>query len=422
MNEPFRRPTPHPQPAASLPGEPTSFPALPLGRVEVRRIRRGWIPGVMPLPQPAGETRSGVTGLGWPEQNAGKVPPINDRQRLILKLIVQEYVQSGRPVGSKALTERFALGVSSATIRNEMAELETNGFLQALHTSGGRVPTDLGYRYFVHTLMDAPEMSPSDQIMIRHQFRQVEAQLEQWVELAAVVLAETAGSVSVVTAPRPVTARLRHLELISLQPRTALLILVTQDSMVRQVMLRWPEESTQAELSALADEMVADLGGLAGNDIEVRTASLSGAKRFLAERIATTMTGLDGVEQVEVRQSGLENVLTQPEFAGAESQTLLEILRGGGFLSAMLPQVESGSGVQVFIGEENPSTELRRFGVVLATYGVGGEVSGLLGVLGPTRMAYGRSISSVRYMAHLMSGLVADLYGGPGETHERTLQ
>ena len=129
------------------------------------------------------------------------------------------------------------------------------------------------------------------------------------------------------------------------------------------------------------------------------------------DRIAATLVGLDAVEQVEIRHSGLENVLTQPEFAGAESQALLEILRGGGFLNAMLPQMETGPEVQVFIGDENPTTELRRFGVVLATYGLGGEVSGLLGVLGPTRMAYGRSISSVRYMAQLMSGLVSDLYG-----------
>ena len=296
-----------------------------------------------------------------------------------------------------------------------MAELETNGFLQSLHTSGGRVPTDLGYRYFVHLLMDPPELPSGDQIMIRHQFRQVEAQLEQWVELAAVVLAETARSVSVVTAPRPTVARLRHLELISLQPRLALLILVTQDSMVRQVMLRWPEDADQRQLSRLADELVDDLRGLAGAEIRSWVAAAMGSRRFVVDRIAATLMGLDAVEQVEIRHSGLENVLTQPEFAGAESQALLEILRGGGFLSAMLPQVESGSGVQVFIGDENPTSELRRFGVVLATYGVDGEVSGLLGVLGPTRMAYGRSISSVRYMAHLMSGLVADLYGNQGD-------
>ncbi len=393
------------------PGSSVFPPALGPGRRTVRTTV-STVSAMSPSRRPSTLPDGGE----WTRPSVFRDVTITDRQRLILKLIVQEYVQGGRPVGSKALTEKYVLGFSAATIRNEMAELESAGFVQSLHTSGGRVPTDLGYRYFVHMLMDAPELPSGDQIMIRHQFRQVEAQLEQWVELAAVVLAETARSVSVVTAPRPAVARLRHLELISLQPRLALLILVTQDSMVRQVMLRWPEDTDQVELSRMADELVTELGGMTVAEVTGQVARNSGSKRFVVERIAATLGALDAVEQVEIRHSGLENVLTQPEFAGAESQALLEILRGGGFLSALLPQVENGSGVQVFIGDENPTSELRRFGVVLATYGVGGEVSGLLGVLGPTRMAYGRSISSVRYMAHLMSGLVAELYGGQART------
>ncbi len=122
---------------------------------------------------------------------------LTQRQRAILKIIVQEYVHSGRAVGSKSLTERYALGVSPATIRNEMAELEAAGYVQHLHTSGGRIPTDTGYRYFVHNLMGDVELPSADQIMIRHQFRQVEFQLDQWVDFAASVLAETAGNVSI---------------------------------------------------------------------------------------------------------------------------------------------------------------------------------------------------------------------------------
>lgn len=396
-------------------GQPSGVPApraLSPGAIRTQVSDRAPVRGDAPgAPARRRHPEAGPAPVSWIDGGNFSGATITGRQRGILKLIVQEFVQTGRPVGSKTLTDKYVLGYSPATIRNEMAELETNGFLQSLHTSGGRVPTDLGYRYFVHMLMDAPELPSGDRIRIGHQFRQVEAQLEQWVELAAVVLAETARSVSVVTAPRPTVARLRHLELISLQPRLALLILVTQDSMVRQVMLRWPEDAGQTGLSGLADDLVAELRGLTGNEIAAQIGSASGPRRFTVERIAATLIGLDAVEQVEIRHSGLENVLTQPEFAGVESQALLEILRGGGFLSAMLPQLDSGSGVQVFIGDENPTTELRRFGVVLATYGVGGEVSGLLGVLGPTRMAYGRSISSVRYMSHLMSGLVADLYG-----------
>jgi len=335
---------------------------------------------------------------------------LTERQRAILKLIVQEHVASGRAVGSKTLTERYPVGVSSATIRNEMAALEEAGYVQQPHTSGGRVPTDTGYRYYVHHLMGAPELSSGDQIMIRHQFRQVEFQLDSWVDFAAAVLAETAGNVSIVSAPRTMIARLRHFELISLQPRLALLILVTQESVVRQMMLHLPEDMEQAELSRLADSLVTLTRGLDADEVNDLIAGASPVSRYVLEQITIGLRGLNSVERTQVRHSGIENILGQPEFAGDEAQSVLDLLRGGSLLGAVLPQLSVGNDVQVFIGDENPTDALRRFGVVMATYGIDGEVTGILGVLGPTRMAYWRSISSVRYMARLMSDLMEDLY------------
>ncbi len=128
-------------------------------------------------------------------------PAITQRQQQVLQLIVREHVSNGRPVGSKSLSERYSIGYSAATIRNEMAELEAAGYVDHLHTSGGRVPTDAGYRYFVGHLMDDVDLPAGDQIMIRHQFRQAETKLDEWPELAASVLAEIAGNVSVVTSP-----------------------------------------------------------------------------------------------------------------------------------------------------------------------------------------------------------------------------
>lgn len=337
---------------------------------------------------------------------------LTDRQRAILRLIVQEYVSTGRPVGSKALVERYGVRFSSATIRNEMAELEIGGFIQSPHTSGGRIPTDKGYRYFVHNLMGEVELPSNDQIMIRHQFRQVEVQLDQWMELAAATLAGVAGNVSVVTAPRLPTARLRHVELIALQPRLGLLILVTAEGTVRQMMVHWPTDVEQADLSPLADRFAHEFRGMNADEVITCEIGADAVALFVQEQIERALRGLDAAERTEVHHSGLELTLAQPEFAGvaAEAQALLGLLRGGSFLNAMLPSLDEGPDVQVFIGDENPAEGLRNFGVVLSTYGVGGEVTGVLGVVGPTRMAYGRSISSVRYMARLMSDLVADLY------------
>lgn len=338
---------------------------------------------------------------------------LTERQRVIMKLLVQEYVASGRPVGSKTLVERYPIGVSSATIRNEMVALEELGMVQQPHTSGGRIPTDRGYRYYVHHLMGSPQLSSGDQIMIRHQFRQVEAQLDSWVDFAAAVLAETAGNISIVTAPRSVVARLRHFELISLQSRLALLILVTQESAVRQMMVHLPEDADQAMLSRLTDAMVPVARGLSAADVEAQMGGATGLSRHVLEHIAAGLHGMGSVERTQIRHSGIENILGQPEFAGAEAYTVLELLRGGSLLGAVLPQMSLGREVQVFIGDENPTDALRRFGVVMATYGIDGEVTGILGVLGPTRMSYWRSISSVRYMAQLMSDLMEDLYSSP---------
>ena len=176
-------------------------------------------------------------------------PAITPRQQQVLQLIVREHVSNGKPVGSKFLSERYSIGYSAATIRNEMAELEAAGYVGHLHTSGGRVPTDAGYRYFVGHLMDEVDLPAGDQIMIRHQFRQAETKLDEWPELAASVLAEIAGNVSVVTSPRVGTARIRHLELISLQPKLALLILVTRESTVRQALVHLPTPVEQGERS-----------------------------------------------------------------------------------------------------------------------------------------------------------------------------
>ena len=336
---------------------------------------------------------------------------LSERQRMILRLVVREYVATGRPVSSKTLVEnsrdRCLVGhhpqrdvragrarVSGASAHLRRPGSDRSGISLLCRASDGRL-----------------RLPSSEQLTILHQFRQVELQLEQWIELAAATLARAAGNVSLVSAPIPQSPRLRHIELVSLQPRLGLVILVTTDGAVRQVMVHWPEDADQETLSPLADNLASSLRGLTADEVSARTAGATGLARAALDQIATALRGMM-TSGAPVRHSGLEHVLSQPEFSdAAEAQELIALLGGGSFLRAMLPRLEEGPGVQVFIGHENPADELRRLGVVVSTYGVDGEVVGVLGVVGPTRMAYDRSISSVRYMARLMSDLMADLRG-----------
>lgn len=336
---------------------------------------------------------------------------LTERQREILRLIVHDYVVGGRAVGSNALIERYPLEVSSATVRNEMVALERLGFIQHLHTSAGRIPTDQGYRYYVENFAAGSSLPAADQIMIRHQFRQVETQLENWLQLAASVLAGFARNVSLVTSPRSTVSRLRHFELLSLHERAILLILVTQESTVRQAMLHLPEQVTQEELSSCADRLNAMLGNMTADEAQTRVSGLEGLDRLIGEQLVDALESTQLTERTELHYHGIEHALQQPEFSATETaQQLFDLLRGGALLSELLPQLSDEDDIQIFIGDENSSAGLRPFGVVVATYGVDDDVTGLLGILGPRRMPYERSISSVRYMARLMSDLMRDLY------------
>ena len=343
---------------------------------------------------------------------SGPVPrsPLTERQRAILRLIVQEYSSTGKAVGSKALTERYDLGLSSATIRNEMAELEQSGLVQHLHTSGGRVPTVDGYRYFVRNLMGQPSLPSEAQIMIRHQFQQPQMQLEGWIQLAASVLATASGNVSVVTLPRTVRLRLRHFELISLQPRLALLVAVTGESIVRQSFVNLEEPATQEELRGLTDFLIPLVTGQSADEMALLLPHQHGASLAVLRQLIETLRDFDSAERTELHHHGLEHIVGQRDIDEGDVQGVIELLSGGAFLNAVAPQV-STRGVQVFIGDETLPDELRRFGLVIATYGIDGAVTGMLGVIGPTRMSYLRSVSTVRYMSGLMSDLMTNLLG-----------
>lgn len=336
---------------------------------------------------------------------------LSDRKSIILKYLIQEYVRTGRAVGSKTLIDRFQLGVSPATVRNEMGDLEELALLQHMHTSAGRIPTDLGYRYYVEYLMDEALLPVADQIMIRHQFGQVETHVDSWLKLAATILADISGNLALVTPPRSMIERLRHVELISLRDQVGLLIVVTQSGGVHERILTFAGVQEQEDLSELSRNLNTTLRNLSHEQILARVADSDVFASFVIQNIAEALQNAEQESQSEVFSEGLDRALQQPELAQSPvAQRLLELLRGGAILAALLPQLELEDDVQVFIGSENQSADLRPFGVIVGTYGTSQEITGLLGVVGPTRMAYSRSISSVRYLSKVLSDMLGTIY------------
>jgi heat-inducible transcriptional repressor len=337
------------------------------------------------------------------------------RQETILALIIHEYIETAEPVGSKVLVERYSLGISSATARNEMAALTETGLLRQPHTSAGRVPTEEGYRYFVRRLLGETDLPEAEKRLISHQFHQVRPDVEQWVRLAASVLAHHSRSASLVTAPRSPRALFKHLELISTQGRQVLLVLVLQGGEVRQQMLTLASNVPELQLAETAQEITRACVSKDAATVAAQAQRFSTLGQEITRLVADVMSRADAVSSGEVYHDGLANMLSQPEFTDSEAlRQSLRLLEESSFLEEVMAKALSPTvgGVQVVIGGEGAWEELKDCSMVLARYGAPGFATGALGVLGPIRMAYGRTISAVRYVAGLMSDLVVDAYVG----------
>lgn len=341
---------------------------------------------------------------------------LTDRQERVLKTIVDLYISGAHPLGSAAIVAASGLQVSSATVRHELGVLEDLGLVRQLHTSGGRVPTNGGYRYYVERLMEPSRLSNSDARTIRHQFHQAPTELQEWLKLAATVMAHRMRNVGLVTAPKSAESRLRHLEVISIQNTVALLIVVLQEGTVLQEMLPLPELHGQEELSPLADRLSRVLRGLTAAQIEVKLEELLPLDAVVATVVAQLLRrGAD--QHSQLFHAGLADMLQQPEFAvrqpgeqaGVSNERLrhmVEFLHQGFALDQLLAELPAHAHVQVMIGSTAPTHGLEDYSFVLGRYGEDGDGSGFLGIVGPTRLEYPRAVALVSYMTDLMTDLM----------------
>lgn len=337
---------------------------------------------------------------------------LTERQQLILRLVVREYVSSATPVASRSLVERYDLSISPATVRNELALLEDLGYLTHPHTSAGRVPTEIGYRYFVERLMEESNLSLEEQLKIRHQFHQARLEIDQWLRLSAAVLAHAAHGASLVTAPKSVDCRLKHLELVSIRDDVVLLILVMEEGIVKQQILTLEAHVSQEELGITARRLSDVWKGFSQREIRAVMGTMTPLENRIGAEIVDAMERIDSRSSTDIYRDGLLNVLNMPDFShGVGIQQVVRALEERQFVDAIVGEVLQRGGVQIIIGGEDRWEELSEVSIILARYGVGDRARGALGVLGPLRMPYSRAVSVVRYMSQLMSDLISDLYG-----------
>ncbi len=345
--------------------------------------------------------------------------PLDLRSQAILRAVIEEYVTTAQPVGSQALVDRYGLGVSSATVRNILAELELAGLLGHPHTSAGRVPTDAGYRLYVESMVDAVPLPAVEQLMIRHQFGQVEFASEHWFRLAATTLAGLTRSAGIATAAKPRAAHIRRVDLVAVNERMASLILVLREGAIKQAIVTLDEadavdQSMLNLVAGLLNERLLDrtatsaeqiLGALDANEALERIAVRVG------ERIVRILQDYDAAAVEEVFSDGLLNVMEAPEFAQSDKlRQVFSALENRAYLGELVGSVAGSGRIRVVIGAENLREEMHDVSLVLAPYGRPGRAIGVVGVLGPTRMSYPNAIGTVAFVSGLMNELVDHLY------------
>jgi heat-inducible transcriptional repressor len=336
---------------------------------------------------------------------------MENRKQEILRAVVQEFTTSAVPVGSQALQSRYFVNLSSATIRSELADLADLGYLAQPHTSAGRVPTDSGYRYFVDFLMNLETIPDQVGSYIENELRQAPADVQGMVEKVAMTVAAVTQNASVASAPQGSQARIKHLDLVSLEPSEVLLILLLEGNLLRQQVLTIGQEATQAELTRVGSKLNSTLAGRGSEDVRRHYESAAlGLDKELLGRIVTVLDLYEKGTESLVVHDGVRNLLRQPEFAeSSRLQQVLEVLEETRYLTVLLRELIGESNLQIVIGSENASSQLQGCAVVLTTYGPSNQMKGVLGVIGPTRMAYSQTVARLQAVARSASDRMAEL-------------
>ena len=332
-------------------------------------------------------------------------PPLGDRRAKVLRALVSHYVRSGEPVGSKTLVERFNLGVSPATVRNELAALEDAGLIYQPHTSAGRIPTDAGYRYFVDRWSGDVRLPEREARQIARFFGEPRWELEDALRQTASLLSTITDHAAVVFAPALDKSTVRHVELVGLPGQRAMVVLVTDTGRVENHVVRVPADADDVQLSHAADMLNRAVVDVPLEDAPARM--LKELRRFPLE-LREIVTAVAKVLSEELSQSeadrvfleGTSNIVDEHKFSDLETvRQVIEALEHRRLLLEVLADGLSTERVSVRIGAENSLEEMQFCAVIAAPYGSEGSALGSLGVVGPTRMDYRRSIAAVHEVA-----------------------
>lgn len=333
---------------------------------------------------------------------------LSERKLKILHAIVADFIQTAEPVGSRTLSRKYDMGISPATIRNEMSDLEEMGYLTHPHTSAGRVPSDKAYRLYVDNMMKNYELPEAEKVTIASKLAANVAELDRTIEHAAMLLSELTNLTSFAITPKQDQNRLKYISLLPVDERTVVIMIVAEDGKVTNTALKLSVPYTMENLQLLSKVMTYNYKGKALSDILkldiIRSfeTDIEAMSRLAESIMPNFMSTLENMLNVDLYLEGLTNIFSIPEYNDIErAKMFLEMVNQKKHFTDVL--VNRDNGIIITIGDENTDEIMRDCSLITADYRINGKLVGKLGVIGPTRMKYDEVTSVVKYMTENLS-------------------
>ncbi|MBQ2009231.1 MAG: heat-inducible transcriptional repressor HrcA [Anaerovibrio sp.] len=339
---------------------------------------------------------------------------LDERKQRILQAVIQDYISSAEPVGSRTLARKYDLGVSPATIRNEMADLEMLGYLEHIHTSSGRVPSSKGYRLYVDSLLPVQPMTDAEKAMIDKWYKAKVQQLDQVFQETAKIISKLTRNVSLVLAPQISKAAFRCMQFLPLDDHRVIAVLMTDAGFVENRIMEMPAGSSFEDFQRMAKVIN---GCLAGHTLgAIQNGSLKQIEAEIGDNglYESAMTLIDKALNSQRKErlylGGTTEMMEQPEFHNVDKVKELLIMLEKDQLMKDILKAHLGDGLTVTIGQENEYSGIKDCSIITATYHLDGELLGSMAVLGPTRMEYGRTMSLLNYMNNNLTEVIKRLH------------
>ena len=338
---------------------------------------------------------------------------INERKIKILEAIIHDYIQTGDPVGSRTISKKYDLGISSATIRNEMADLEDLGLIVQPHTSAGRIPSDKGYRLYVDNLMQYPDIAPDIQKVVAEVIHSKFDKIDKLLEETAKLISTVTHYATIASPPTIHQTKIKHLQMVPVDERNVAIVIVTDANIVRHYVIRTKKTLDYALCGILTNIINESLTGtsldeLSIDKMRILEERMLGYKDIAVDLMHAIIDTLESEDIPNVFTRGMTNMLNFQEFNDIEkAKKLFEVLEQKPYLYKMLKHKPSTE-VNISIGEENGLEPMKECSIITTSYEIGDYNLGTIGIIGPTRMNYGQVVSLLEHISHHIKNMLIE--------------